>query len=259
LTDGDDALGARLAKELASICAIPSVAIYDRSTNTVYCGGDAPVAMSEALLRETVISGNPFKDEPKGILFVPIALGGQTIGSLAIKGGDLSKPALNALLNLLAITLESMRTRDIATRALAARQSEQFKSTILDGLAHEFKTPLTSIRAATTALLGATVSDAEQQEELLTIVDQEADRLTQLVTEATRVARIEAGQIDLNREWRLTADLIHKALMEIERHRDGRHINVSIPDRAPRVYVDADTYTYQAVMNEAPNLFWQFP
>src|SRR5205814_7240029 len=103
--------------------------------------------------------------------------------------------------NLMAITLENARSREVATRAQAARQSEEFKSTLLDGLAHEFKTPLTSIKAATTALLASSVSDAEQRHELLTIVDHETERLSRLVTEATRVARIEAGKIQVNREW----------------------------------------------------------
>jgi two-component system sensor histidine kinase KdpD len=243
LTHGDDAIGARLAKELATICAIPSVAIYDRSTDAVYFGGETPEAMSEAGLRETAITARPSTDERTGVLFAPISLGGQTIGSIVIQGGELSKPALNALLNLLAITLESTRTQEIATRAQAARQSEQFKSTILDGLAHEFKTPLTSIRAATTALLGATVSDTVHQSELLTIVDQEADRLNRLVTEVTRVARVEAGHIDLNREWHLPDDLINKSLLESELRRDGRHINVSVPVGLPRVFADADLIT----------------
>ena len=239
LTAGEPAIGARLAKELASIYDIPSVAIYDRSTNAVYCAGDTPAAVSESRLRETAISGNSFADEQTGILFAPIALGGQNIGSLAIRGEGQSKTALNAVVNLLAITLESMRTREIATRAQAARQSEQFKSTLLDGLAHEFKTPLTSIRAATTALLGATVSDTAQQEELITIVDQEADRLSRLVTEATQVARIEAGAIDLNCEWHSIGGLIERVLSESEPRRDGRRINLSLQDGLPRVYADA--------------------
>ena len=239
LTDGEAAIGERLAKELASIYHIPSVAIYDCKTNAVYRAGDTPAALSESRLRETAISENSFADEEAGFLFAPIALGGQNIGGLAIQGGGPSKTALNALVNLLAITLESMRTREIATRAQAARQSEQFKSTLLDGLAHEFKTPLTAIRAATTALLGATVSDTAQQEELITIVDQEADRLTRLVTEATQVARIEAGAIDLNREWHSIGDLIERVLSESEPRRDGRRINVSLQDGLPRVYADA--------------------
>jgi two-component system sensor histidine kinase KdpD len=240
LMEADDATGARLAKELATICAIPSVAIYDRRADTVYCGGETPVDASESRLRETAVAGSLFNDERTDTLFAPIALGGQSIGSLLIQGGELSKPALNALLNLLAITLESMRTREIATRAQATRQSEQFKSTILDALAHEFKTPLTSIRAATTALLTATVSETAHQAELLTIVDQEAGRLTRLVTEATHVARIEAGKIGLNREWHSIDGLINKAVLESEHLRDGRRIGVSVPGGLPRVYADAD-------------------
>lgn len=239
LTEGTDATGARLAKELANICEIASVAIYDGNTNVVYCAGETPAAMSDRLT-EAAISGSPFTDGKTGIVFAPIALGGHNTGSLAIQGGGLSETALNALRNLLAITLESMRTREIATRAQATRQSEQFKSTLLDGLAHEFKTPLTSIRAATSALLGDAVSDSAQQEELITIVDQEADRLSRLVTEATHVARIEAGAIDLNREWYELNDLVEKVLSESEPRSDGRRINVSLQYDLPRIYADAD-------------------
>jgi two-component system sensor histidine kinase KdpD len=141
---------------------------------------------------------------------------------------------------LLAITFENARSREIAMRAQAARQSEQFKSTLLDGLAHEFKTPLTSIRAAATALLGQTVSDATQQMELLTIVDQEAERLSRLVTEATHVARIEAGKIDLNREWHPVDALINKVLAETELQRDGRRVSVSIEKGLPGVRIDSN-------------------
>src|SRR5207342_3543972 len=133
--------------------------------------------------------------------FAALSLGGRSSGSVAMCGAQLSNTALQALLNLIAITLENARSREIVTRAQAARQSEEFKSTLLDGLAHEFKTPLTSIKAATTALLASNVYDVAQQQELLTIVDQEAERLSRLVTEATRVARIEAGKINLNRDW----------------------------------------------------------
>jgi two-component system sensor histidine kinase KdpD len=240
LVDSDEAIGSRLAKELARICAIPSVAIYDRITDAVYYGGEVSEVLSESRLREAAIRSTAFRDERTGAVFAPVSLGGRNAGSLSIQGAELSNTAQNALLNLLAITLESVRSREIATRALAARQSELFKSTLLDGLAHEFKTPLTSIRAATTALLGATISDSNQQAELLTVVDQEADRLSRLVTEATHVARIEAGNIDLNREWHIVDDLVHKVLVESEFRRDGRRINVSVQPGLPRVRVDAD-------------------
>ena len=126
------------------------------------------------------------------------------------------------------------------TRAQAARQSEEFKSTLLDGLAHEFKTPLTSIKAATSALLGANVSDAAQQQELLTIVDQEAERLTRLVTEATRVARIEAGKIQVNRSWQSPKNLIRSLLAQMEAQCDDRQVTVRVAPDLPDVFVDPD-------------------
>ena len=119
------------------------------------------------------------------MLFAALRLGENITGSVAMRGAELSDTAFHALLNLIAITLENARSREIVTRAQAAQQSEEFKSTLLDGLAHEFETQLTSIKAATTALLASNVSDAVQQSELLTIIDQEAGRLSRLVTEAT--------------------------------------------------------------------------
>jgi two-component system sensor histidine kinase KdpD len=240
LMDGNEPIGAQLARGLASICEIPSVAIYDRAADAVYCSGEATIAGMESRLKEAAIGGSQFKDEQSGTLFAPITLGGQSSGSVAIRGGQLSKTALSALVNLLAITLEHARSREIAMRAQAARQSEQFKSTLLDGLAHEFKTPLTSIRAAATALLGENISDATQQMELLTIVDQEAERLSRLVTEATHVARIEAGKIDLNREWHLVDVLIDRVLEETELQRDGRRVSVSVEQGLPRVRIDSN-------------------
>ena len=240
LMDENEPIGAQLARGLATICEIPSVAIYDRSADIAYGGGDAKMPDLESRLRETAIRGTQSKDESTQTLFAPITLAGQSSGSVAIHGSELSNTALSALLNLLAITLEHARSRDIATRAQAARQSEQFKSTLLDGLAHEFKTPLTSIRAATTALLGEEISETAQQQELLTIVDQEAERLSRLVTEATHVARIEAGKIDLNREWHLIDLLIDKVLIEMELQRDGRRVNVSVERGLPQVRIDSD-------------------
>jgi two-component system sensor histidine kinase KdpD len=240
LMEGNEAIGAQLARGLVTICEIPSVAIYDRVADVFYCSGEAAVAGWEFRLKETAASGTPFKDDHTDTLFTPITLAGQSNGSIAMQGGQLSKTALKALVNLLAITLEHARSREIALRAQAARQSEQFKSTLLDGLAHEFKTPLTSIRAATTALLGENVSDATQQLELLTIVDQEVERLSRLVTEATHVARIEAGKIDLNREWHQVDVLIDQVLAETEVLRDGRPVNVSIELGLPRVRIDAN-------------------
>ena len=63
---------------------------------------------------------------------------------------------LQGIANLVAIGLERARAQDLAHQIEAARQSEQLRTTLIDAMAHEFKTPLTSIRAATTSLLAST-------------------------------------------------------------------------------------------------------
>jgi two-component system sensor histidine kinase KdpD len=241
--EGEEPIGDRITSELVRICEIPSVAIYDRASDQVHQGGlkETPeLPALDAQLRETARSGIPAKDEKTGTIFAPISLGGENTGSVAIRGAELSNTALHALFHLIAIALSNARNREIVTRAQAARQSEEFKSTLLDGLAHEFKTPLTSIKAATTALLASNVSDLGQQQELLTIVDQEAERLSRLVTEATHVARIEAGKIHVNRDWHSIERLIRKVLDQMEFQRDGRRLDTSIAPNLPAVFVDAD-------------------
>jgi two-component system sensor histidine kinase KdpD len=238
--DSHQPIGNQIANELARICEIPAVAIYDRSADTIHYAGMNGATPLAGRLKETALTGSQSTDESTRTLFAPISLGGQSTGSVAIQGGELSNTALHALLNLMAISLENAHSRDIVTRAQAARQSEEFKSTLLDGLAHEFKTPLTSIRAAATALLASNVSDAAQQHELLTIVDQEAERLSRLVTEATHVARIEAGKIQVNREWHSMEDLIGKVLVQAEPQRNGRRVDVLTDPDLPNVFVDGN-------------------
>ena len=237
---GEHPIGGQIASELARICEIPAVAIYDRASDQIYCSGVEELSGVESRLRETTRTGLQLKDEETRTTFAAITLQGHSRGSVAIRGAELSNAALHALLNLIAIGLENARSRQIVTRAQAAQQSEEFKSTLLDGLAHEFKTPLTSIKAATTALLAANVSDVGQQQELLTIVDQEAERLSRLVTEATRVARIEAGNIQVNRERRGVDGLVRGVLAQMETQCDGRRLDVSIASRLPAVFVDTD-------------------
>ena len=237
---GGDPIGGQIASELARICEIPAVAIYDRASDEIYRSGVEELPGVDSRLRETARTGSQLKDEETGTIFAAISLQGHSRGSVAVRGAELSNAALHALLNLIAISLENARSRQIVTRAEAAQQSEEFKSTLLDGLAHEFKTPLTSIKAATTALLAANVSDVSQQQELLSIVDQEAERLSRLVTEATRVARIEAGNIQVNRERRGVDGLIRGVLAQMETQCDGRRMDVSIASRLPVVFVDTD-------------------
>jgi two-component system sensor histidine kinase KdpD len=137
----------------------------------------------------------------------------------------------------MAITIEKARALEDASHAEAARQSEALKSALLDSLAHDIKTPLTSIKAAVTSLLG---DSADAERELLTIINEEADRLNQLAAEVIAMARIEAGKLHLEKRPVAAADLISGAISELAPALKGRPVTVNVPETLPLVEADPE-------------------
>jgi len=69
------------------------------------------------------------------------------------------------------------------------REIKQWKIALLASVTHELRTPLTSIKASVTALLTNSEMSPPQRNELLIIINEEADRLNKLVGEAVKVTR----------------------------------------------------------------------
>lgn len=240
LTDNRQPIASQIAREIARIYEASSVAIYDRSRLETHGGGPDDIPDIQQKLQDAAMNGTLFQDDQTHTVVTAVILGGMPIGSLAMKGVALSDTTLHALSNLVAIALERTRAQNLASRADAARQSEEFKSTLLDALAHEFKTPLTSIKAATSAVLSSSVANPDQQRDLIAIIDQEADRLGGLVTEALRLAQIEAGSLRLNRQPHSLRKLIDSGLQLMQSALEGRELELSIPDDLPQIPLDEE-------------------
>ena len=239
LTEANRGAPKRIAQQIAQIFDLPAVVLYDRDIGEVYHGGPEDLGAIDEKLREAALQGTLLQDEAARTVVTAVRLGGEPIGSLAVRGSSLSDTALQAIANLVAICLEKVRGQEAASRAEAARQSEELKSTLLDAIAHEFKTPLTSIKAAASTLLSTPAPKPEEQRELVTIVDEETDRLGRLVTEVTQMARIEAGKIQLDRKLYSVADLVSAALRQAKLIANGRQITVEAAENLPLVNVDA--------------------
>ncbi len=130
--------------------------------------------------------------------FVPVRLGARAIGSLGISGALMSRQTLDAVSSLVAIAIERARAIEQLGQTEAERQGERLKSALLDSITHDFRTPLTSMKAAVTSLLESQGTDRAQSTELLTIINEECDRLNHLVEEAAEMARLEAGEVELS-------------------------------------------------------------
>jgi two-component system sensor histidine kinase KdpD len=224
---------------IAQVFELPGLAFYDRASGRTHRAGPQDIPVDPGKLRDTALHGTVFHDSTTQITVIPISLGGQPIGSLGIQGSQVSETALHAIGNLAAITLERGHAQDVATRAEAARQSEELKSTMLDALAHEFKTPLTPIKAAVTSMLAdGDVSPTHQ--ELLRIVDEEADRLSFMLTEAIQMSRIEAGQLQLRRSPQSLGKIVQAQLEKLGESIERRKVAVEFPEKLPPVNVDPE-------------------
>ncbi len=229
------AVARHLARQVAAVFESRAVAVFDRRTGKVQRAGPEDLPLSESRLRDVALQNNELNE--KGVTVLPIRLGGSPIGSIGVFTGSVSDAALHAISNLAAISLERARTLELASRAQVARQSQELKSALLDAVAHEFKTPLTSVKAAVSALLSEGPADATSTE-LLTVISEEADRMTTMVSGAIDMARIEAGELHISQEPHPPAELLAAAIREVEAGLDGRRIELSAAGALPPVSVD---------------------
>lgn len=238
LSDTGRGLADQITQKISELFEVEDVSLYERETDRVYRSSALVSRLKDDRLEEVARTGASWRDLTIPALIVPVRLGGPHLGSLGIAGTSIiSELALQAIGQLVAIALERARAQEVSARTEAAQQNEQLKSTLLDALAHEFKTPLTSIKAAATAVLArGTLNGMEQ--DLLTVVDEEADRLTSLVTEAIEVARIGSGPVRLRREPCSAAKLIDSAIAQLRRLPEGRVLDVIIQPKLPVIEVD---------------------
>jgi len=120
----------------------------------------------------------------------------------------------------------------------STRESESLKSVLLDAITHDFRSPLTSIKASVTGLLDDLEFDREQRRELLTIINEECDRINRLVGEAAETARLESGEVRLDLASHSVGELLSAALAECKSVTANREICLDVKHQHSRLLVD---------------------
>jgi two-component system sensor histidine kinase KdpD len=163
--------------------------------------------------------------------------GTRSIGSLVICGHSLDATSINATASLTAVAIERARSFSAESGAEAARQSEQLRSAVLDGLAHAFKTPLTTIRSSSSGLIEmGTLSGAEKR--LVVLIDQHADHLNELTTRLLRTARIDRADLKVKRERIDLTQLIQDSIEEASQELGSHSVNLQSKMQRSTVWAD---------------------
>lgn len=129
-----------------------------------------------------------------------------------------------------------------ASEAEAVRRSEKLKSALLDAITHDLRTPLTSIKASATSLLESKKTKFlghDGEVEFLEIINEESDRLNQFIEGLVGLARIEANDLHIRKEWTTIQDLFDTAIERSRKSLDSYRILVDLEKDLPSIYVDA--------------------
>lgn len=203
-----------------------------------YRSGYGASQLDEEQMKTAFLRDEAVYDSDHAVHFVPIRLGVKPIGSLGISGARLSRQTLDAIGSMVAIAIERARAIEQIGETEAERQGERLKSALLDSIAHDFRTPLTSIKAAVTDLLATHGGHGAQELELLTIINEECDRLNRLVEEAGEMSRLEAGEIQLHFEAVDAASIVQLAVQQLKKALGERKVILEISDGLPTVRAD---------------------
>ena len=208
-----------------------------------YRSGYGAAQIDEQMMKKTYARDEAMSDPQEALHFVPVRLGVKPIASLGISGARLNRQTLDAVGSLVAIAIERARAVEQLGETEAERQGERLKSALLDAIAHDFRTPLTAIKASVTDLLAVMPEHSAQRKELLTIINEECDRLNHLVEEAAEMARLEAGQIELHFEAVEPGKLIEAAVQQQRKTLGERPLILNVESNLPAIRADVSRAT----------------
>jgi len=224
--------------QLVDAFEVGAVALFLAEKQKMYRSGLNLPQLDAEVLKAVVAREDVQIDKERSLCFAPIRLGTKVVGSLGISGPALSAPTLEALGTLIAVAIERAYAIELVGKTEAAREGERLKSALLDAITHDFRTPLTSMKASVTSLLSDPNLTEGQRTDLLTVINEECDRLNRLVGEAGEMARLEAGDVKLHMEPHRVGELITAALETCKGSLGTRPVRVELKDPGLRVQAD---------------------
>jgi two-component system, OmpR family, sensor histidine kinase KdpD len=209
----------RLQFDLRAVC------LFDAETARLYAEGNSRDDIAEKT-RNAYIEARNFDDPGSGVAVRLVQAGGRTTGAIGFEGLRDCRLTAGPLAALATIMLEQSLAFQRASHAAAMAETEMFRGVVLDALAHEFKTPLTTILAAAGGLHEAGPLRPEQRQ-LAEAVESEASLLEQLTTRLLRLARLDRAEVRPQMELINVADILKALVDQYSRRWPGRRLSLN--------------------------------
>lgn len=180
-------------------------------------------------------------------VYLPLNAPGKVVGVLGLQQNEQKKlesladrHLLETIASQVALAIERTQLADEAKRSQLAAETEKLRSSLLSAVSHDIRTPLAGIAGASSTLAKSFESlPAETRSELLTTINSESERLTQLVENLLHMTRLSSGEMRIDRQWHPLEDVIGSALTRLEDRLASRPVEVRLEEPLPLVKIDA--------------------
>ena len=164
-----------------------------------------------------------------------------------------ARALLDTLVEQTAAALERASLAREMVSARTATETERVRNTLLASVSHDFRTPLSSILGSATSLIDyADKLDPAAKKDLLGQIKKEAEDLDEMVRNLLAITRIDAGALELRRDWLDLREVAERVVSAARRHGARQPIEISLPADLPLVQADA-TLAEQAIGNVVAN------
>ena len=223
-----------------------SLLVLDEGVLKVVASAGDPLS-DEELARLGPHSGQPISvgtdAESSGELrTIALSASGRAVGILALRGLPTSKndrAVLNTFANDAALALERAQLREQALRSKLLEEVDHFRQSLMGAVSHDLRTPLATIKVASSTLSNRFASlSNEQVAELYYLIEVEADRLTRLVSNLLDITRIEAGVLTVLPTPSSVQELVREAVNAMEPTLSAHRVDSIVPAALPAVNVD---------------------
>lgn len=176
--------------------------------------------------------------------FLPLQTPGRTVGVIGIRtrqDAALSfdqEQLLETFVNQIALVIERELLDEAAEQSLMLRESERLYTALLNSISHELRTPIATIAGSASLLGAASGGDRRVQAELVRSIQGAADRLNRLVANLLDMSRLDAGRVQLKRDWCDVGEVIGVAAGRVEECLLRRPLNIEAPPDLPLVQMD---------------------
>jgi two-component system sensor histidine kinase KdpD len=247
------AAAGNIGAEFGAQCAIlfPNAAgriVYPKGESQSYSLHGADLGVAQWVFDHGRIAGHGTDTLPGAdAVYFPIQGASGSLGVLALLPSSLRRVflpeqqrLLETFLNQVALALERVRLAEAAQSAQIKVETESLRNSLLAGISHDLRTPLSAIVGAASSLAEEPERLSEEaRRELARTIYEEGQRMATLANNILDMARLDAGAVKLNLDWVPLEEIVGGVLTRLRSRLEGRPVKIDLPRDAPMVKLDA--------------------